>query len=172
MSTLDPKYCPRCGAALEPRPEHGTMRPTCPDCAFIWYRNPVPAAGVLIVDDARVLLVKRKYDPRAGQWCIPAGFMEVGETPEATAVRELHEETGLVGELTGLFHVYAGFDDPRVRAVLILYTARVAGGVLTPGDDAIEAAWFRLDALPDDIAFQAHREALVELRRRRAGPRG
>ena len=166
MSLLDPTYCPRCATALEPRPEHGVERPTCPKCGFIWYRNPVPAAGVLIVDEGRVLLVKRKYDPRAGEWCIPAGFMESGETPEQTAVRELLEETGLEGELTGLFHVYAGFDDPRVRAVLILYTARVAGGVLAPGDDAIDAAWFALDDLPQDIAFQAHREALAELRAR------
>ncbi len=164
--SFDPTFCPRCATALEPRPEHGVVRPTCPRCAFIWYRNPVPAAGVLIVDEGRVLLVKRKFDPRAGQWCIPAGFMESGETPEHTAVRELEEETGLVGELTGLFHVYAGFDDPRVRAVLILYTARVAGGMLVPGDDAIEAAWFALDALPEDIAFEAHRRALAELRAR------
>ncbi len=166
MPPFDPKYCPHCATALEPRPEHGVVRPTCPKCAFIWYRNPVPAAGVLIVDEGRVLLVKRKYDPRAGAWCIPAGFMESGETPEETALRELREETGLVGALTGLFHVYAGFDDPRVRAVLILYTARVAGGALVPGDDAIDAAWFALDELPRDIAFEAHREALAELRAR------
>lgn len=166
MSPFDPTFCPRCAAALEPRPEHGVVRPTCPHCAYIWYRNPVPAAGVLIVDEGRVLLVKRKFDPRAGQWCIPAGFMESGETPEHTAVRELEEETGLVGQLTGLFHVYAGFDDPRVRAVLILYTATVAGGMLVPGDDAIDAAWFSLDALPQDIAFAAHRQALTDLRAR------
>jgi mutator protein MutT len=166
MSPFEPTYCPRCATALEPRDEHGTMRPTCPACGYIWYRNPVPAAGVLIVERGRVLLVRRKFDPRAGAWCIPAGFMEAGETPEQTAVRELREETGLVGALTSLFGVYAGFDDPRVRAVLILYTASRAGGELVPGDDALEAAWFPLEALPPDIAFAAHREALAELRAR------
>ena len=167
MSPFEPTYCPRCATRLDERSEHGTMRPTCPACDYIWYRNPVPAAGVLIVDEGRVLLVKRKFAPRAGAWCIPAGFMESGETPEQTAVRELREETGLDGRLVGLFDVYAGFDDPRVRAVLILYTATVEGGELSPGDDAIEAAWFPLDALPADIAFQAHREALAALRARR-----
>lgn len=166
MSPFEPTYCPRCATPLEPRNEHGTMRPTCPACAFIWYRNPVPAAGVLLVEAGRVLLVRRKYEPRTGDWCLPAGFMEAGETPEQTAVRELREETGLDAALTGLFGVYAGFDDPRVRAVLILYTARREGGRLVPGDDALEADWYPLEALPAAIAFAAHRQALAELRER------
>lgn len=163
MSPFEPTYCPRCATALEPRPEHHTMRPTCPSCGFIWYRNPVPAAGVLIVSEGRVLLVRRKCEPRAGDWCIPAGFMEAGETPEQSAIREVHEETGLIVQLTGLFGVYAGFDDPRVRAVLILYTGAVTGGALVPGDDAIEAGWFAPDALPERIAFASHRQALREI---------
>lgn len=166
---FEPTFCPRCATRLEPRDEHGTMRPTCPTCDFIWYRNPVPAAGVLIVEHGQVLLVKRRYEPRAGAWCLPAGFMEAGESPERTAVRELLEETGLHGRLTGLFGVYAGFDDPRVRAVLILYTAEPDGGALQAGDDAIDVRWFPLHAPPDDIAFASHRQALTELRERLAG---
>ena len=163
MSPFEPLYCPRCATALEPKPEHGTLRPTCPSCDFIWYRNPVPAAGVLIVQEGQVLLVRRKYEPRAGAWCIPAGFMEAGETPEQSAIREVHEETGLIVQLTGLFGVYAGFDDPRVRAVLILYKGVVTGGALVPGDDAIDGGWFAPHALPDDLAFASHRQALSEL---------
>ena len=143
--------------------EHGVMRPTCPSCAYIWYRNPVPAAGVILVRDGCVLLVKRKFEPRAGWWCLPAGFMEAGETPEQSAVRELQEETGVIAQLTGLFGVYAGFDDPRVRAVLILYTGDATGGEERAGDDALELAWFPLDALPDELAFASHRQALAEL---------
>ena len=143
------------------------LRPTCPSCGFIWYRNPVPAAGAILVEDEHVLLVRRKYDPRAGSWCLPAGFMEAGETPEGAAVRELLEETGLIAQPTGLFGVYAGFDDPRVRTVLILYTAERTGGTLVPGDDAIDAQWFPLRALPPDIAFEAHRQALADVLARR-----
>lgn len=163
MSPFSPSYCPRCATAMGMAAEHGVMRPTCPSCAYIWYRNPVPAAGVILVRDGCVLLVRRKFEPRAGWWCLPAGFMEAGETPEQSAVRELQEETGVIAQLTGLFGVYAGFDDPRVRAVLILYTGDATGGEERAGDDAIELAWFPLDALPDELAFASHRQALAEL---------
>ena len=156
------RFCPLCATRLVSRDDHGTRRPTCPGCGFIYYLNPVPAAGVLLHHRGEVLLVKRRFEPRAGAWCLPSGFMEYGETPRHCALRELEEETGLKGRLGELFGVYAGFDDPRVRAVLVLYVATRAGGTLEPGDDAIEARFFPLARPPRDIAFAAHREALEE----------
>lgn len=158
------RFCPRCGSPLISRDDHGRARPTCPLCGFIYYRNPAPAAGVLLEERGGILLVRRRYEPAMGAWCLPAGFMEYGESPERCAVRELREETGLRARLTGLFGVYAGFDDPRVRAVLVLYTAERLGGRLRPGDDALEARFWRLGRLPARIAFAAHRRALEELR--------
>lgn len=163
MGVFEPKYCPRCAGEFVSRDDHGTLRPTCLACGYIWYRNPVPAAGVLVVEEGRILLVKRRYAPRVGSWCLPAGFMEAGEHPEVSAVREAHEETGLHVRLTGLFGVYAGFDDPRVRAVLILYTAERERGELVAGDDALEAAFFPLESPPEDLAFASHRQAIQEL---------
>jgi 8-oxo-dGTP diphosphatase len=164
MSPVRPaRFCSQCGTPLVPRDDHGSLRPTCPACGFIAYRNPVPAAGVILCSERRVLLVRRKFDPRAGAWCLPAGFMEYGERPAHCAVRELREETGLRGRVRELFGVYAGFDDPRVRAVLILYTAARTGGRLKPGDDAIDARFFALTRLPANIAFTAHRQALRDL---------
>jgi len=161
------RFCPRCGSRLVKKDDRGHPRPTCPKCGLILYRNPAPAAGVILVRDSTVLLVRRKWDPAAGAWCLPAGFMEYGESPERCAVRELREETGVRARLTGLFGVYAGFDDPRVRAVLILYTGERTGGRLKPGDDAIDARYFPLARLPRTIAFAAHRRALEELGERR-----
>ncbi|HEY2953869.1 MAG TPA: NUDIX hydrolase [Candidatus Eisenbacteria bacterium] len=157
------RFCPRCATPLEMRDDHGHPRPTCPACGFIHYRNPVPAAGVVLAHRGEVLLVKRRFEPRAGAWCLPAGFMESGETPERCARRELREETGIVARLTGLFGVYAGLDDPRARTVLILYGARRTGGRLAAGDDAVEAGFHPLGRLPRPIAFESHRRALASL---------
>jgi 8-oxo-dGTP diphosphatase len=154
-----------CGAALRPIREHGVARKACPRCGFIAYRNPVPACGVIVMRNGRVLLARRAHEPRRGSWGIPAGFMEYGEHPESTAVREAKEETGLVVKLGEIFGVYAGRDDPRTRAVLILYRAKAAAGRLRAGDDASEVGFFALDRLPRPIAFRAHREALQDLRR-------
>jgi len=162
MAQPQVRFCLRCGAPLVPRDDHGTRRLTCLECGYIHYRNPVPAAGVLLHEGSRVLLVKRRYDPRAGAWCLPAGFMEYGETPRHCALRELREETGLRARLGGLFGVYAGFDDPRVRSILVIYLAERRGGSLEPGDDAIEAKFFPVNRPPRNIAFLAHREALRE----------
>ena len=159
------RFCMVCGGRMRPIQEHGVRRSACATCGFIAYRNPVPACGVLVLSRGKILLARRRHEPKAGAWGIPAGFMEYGEHPEKTAVREALEETGLRVRLTGLFGVYAGRDDPRTRAVLILYHAQVVGGRLVAGDDAMELGYFPLERPPRPIAFRAHREALRDLRR-------
>jgi len=167
MSThREPRYCLRCGTRMVMREEHGRPRATCPACGFIHYRSPVPAAGVILPGPRGILMVKRRFEPMAGAWCLPAGFMEYGETPEHCAVRELEEETGVAARISRLFGVYAGVDDPRVRTVLILYLAERIGGRLKPGDDAIEARYFNATEMPEEIAFGSHRKALAEFRER------
>jgi ADP-ribose pyrophosphatase YjhB (NUDIX family) len=142
----------------------GRMRAVCDRCGFVAYRNPAPAAGVVLVESGQVLLVRRKFEPREGMWTFPAGFVEYDEHVESCAVRETREETGLEVELAGLFGAYMAMDDPRVRVVLLLYRARRVGGELCAGDDASEESFFPLAETPAEIAFQAHREALSDLR--------
>ena len=158
------RYCPRCGNELSVRELDGHQRMVClaDNCGFVFYQNPVPAAGAMVIKDDRILLVKRAHPPRIGWWCIPAGFMEWQEHPTETAVRELEEETGLKVRLKSFFEVYSGTDDPRANAVLILYLAEEAGGKLRAADDALEVRYFSFDELPKEIAFQAHRQALAD----------
>ena len=107
-----PTYCPRCGAALERRFAEGREREVCPACGFVFYRNPIPAVGVVVELDGRVVLVRRRYEPRAGFWALPAGFMELGESAEEAAIRECHEETGLLVQIDHLLGVYSfGFGE-------------------------------------------------------------
>jgi ADP-ribose pyrophosphatase YjhB (NUDIX family) len=158
------RVCPLCGAQLAEKQTDGRARMVCMEanCDFVFYHNPIPAAGAIIVQDDQVLLVKRAHEPRIGWWCLPAGFMEWDEHPTQTAVRELKEETGLEVELTSLFEIYSGHDDPRVNAVLILYLADVVGGSIQASDDALEVRYFRFDSLPEKIAFEAHVQALAD----------
>lgn len=157
------QYCPYCTTPLEERLSDERHRWSCPDCDFVWYDNPVPACGGVILKDGKVLLVKRKYEPRKGGWTLPAGFVENDEGPETCAKRELEEETGLKVKVKDLFGVYEAGDDPRTKVVLILYNVDVLGGELKPGDDASDIGFFSREKLPANIAFKAHRRALSKL---------
>lgn len=81
---------------METRRVDGRDRRFCERCDQVIYRNPKPTAGVVVVDGARVLLVKRAVPPDVDEWGVPAGYLEVDETPEEAAVRELREETSIV----------------------------------------------------------------------------
>jgi ADP-ribose pyrophosphatase YjhB (NUDIX family) len=140
----------------------------CPSCEFVHYRNPVPACGVVLVEDTRVLLVQRKFEPHVGMWTLPAGFVEADEDAAGCAVREMKEETNLDIEIIRLFNVYTAFDDPRTPVVLVLYLGKRIGGDLRCGDDASDAKFYDLGSLPPDIAFRAHRSALADVRKQYA----
>lgn len=158
------KFCPFCATVLIEKTLDGRTRMACPasGCDFIFYQNPVPAAGAFIVVDDQILLVKRAHPPRVGWWCFPAGFMEWGEHPRETVIREVKEETGLDIALGPFFDVYSGNDDPRTNAVLMLYQADVIGGELCAADDALEVRFFSFDKLPEKIAFESHIQALAD----------
>jgi ADP-ribose pyrophosphatase YjhB (NUDIX family) len=161
-------FCPLCGNRLVERELEHQTRMVCSSCEFVHYRNPVPASGVILVENRGVLLVKRKFEPRVGMWTLPAGFVEAGEDAPSCAIREMKEETNLDVDLARLFNVYSAFDDPRTAVVLILYVGRRTGGELRCGDDASEARFFELNGLPAEIAFLAHRMALSDIHKQYA----
>lgn len=119
------------------------------------YEVPTLATDAVLVEEGRVLLVRRGRDPFAGRWALPGGFVEVGETVETACVRELREETGIEAEIVELVGVYSDPDrDPRGHVVSTPFVVRRTGEEREPagGDDAAKAAWHPLGDLPD-MAF-------------------
>ena len=156
------RYCPHCTHPLRAILAFDRLRPACPVCGFVHFRTPKAGVSVLVEEGGRILLVRRGVEPGAGMWCLPSGFLEWDESPEAAAVRECAEETGLavvVAELLGVRHYT---DDYRGPGINVTYQVRVCGGTLQPGDDAVEIRFFAPDELPpwDAIAFQNHRLVL------------
>jgi 8-oxo-dGTP diphosphatase len=128
-------------------------------------QGPSPTVDVVIlVPGDRVVLVRRKYPPPG--WALPGGFVEVGETLEAAAVREAREETGLTVELTELLYVYSDpRRDTRRHTISTVFMGRALGTAEPVGaDDAAEARAFEWTALPAPIAFD-HPAILADARR-------
>ena len=125
------------------------------------YPRPMFAADIALVggpaDRLSILLIKRGGEPFVGRWALPGGFIDEGERPIDAARRELAEETGLVyhGPLANTGAFGDPGRDPRGWNVSALFSARL--GLELPdvagGDDAAEAAWLPLDALPEPLAF-------------------
>jgi ADP-ribose pyrophosphatase YjhB (NUDIX family) len=154
------RYCPRCAAELTECEVRGIIRLTCSVCSYILYLPPAAVTCVIAETEEGLLLVRRRYPPGRGKWCLPAGFLEAGEQPAESAAREVLEETGLVVDVEGLYDCWATDEDPRTPVISLAFTARVTGGELEAGDDAEEARFFDAGALPADIAFADHRRVI------------
>jgi ADP-ribose pyrophosphatase YjhB (NUDIX family) len=114
---------------------------------------PLVGVGAIIIEDARVLLVKRAHPPLQAQWSIPGGVLEVGELIREAAVREAREETGLIVEPEDLLGVYDRIlrnpeEQVQYHYVLIDFFCRRVGGELLAASDAAEVRWFAREELP------------------------
>jgi 8-oxo-dGTP diphosphatase len=122
------------------------------------YKFPRPAITVdslvFAYDEGvlKILLIKRGHEPFKGMWATPGGFIEMDETCEEAASRELEEETGLRNIKMEQFHVFSAVDrDPRERIITVAHLAlinNIKDQSIKGSDDAEEAAWFKVSALP------------------------
>ena len=149
-------YCPYCAGGLVKKFCEGALRLFCEHCNEPIYENPIPATCLVVVDDLdRVFLVKRSVEPKKGFWCLPGGFMELGETPEQAALRELKEETGLSGRIEMLLGVSANPSALYHTVLMVGYLVKSYSGKPVAGDDATEIACFHYHDLPE-VAFNSH----------------
>ena len=161
MSRIKAQFCLKCGSAMVEAYDTGRPRQTCVACGFVMFVNPVGASAALVLRGDEVLLIKRGIEPFKGHWAVPAGYQEEDESPAATAERETLEETGVRVEAEVLLDILFVPDDPRKAANVALFACRAISGEALGADDAAEAAWFALDALPDEIAFD-NRELIFD----------
>lgn len=154
-------FCPRCGTSLRFGEVDGEDRErlSCPACGHILYVNPRLVVTTLpITDTGEIVLLRRGIEPGIGAWAQPGGFLEVDETVHQAAIRETHEETGLLvdpGEIVGLY--------TRLEAavVTIVFEARIVGGEATRTPEALEVRSFAPDTIPwDGLAFKTTTWAL------------
>jgi 8-oxo-dGTP diphosphatase len=117
--------------------------------------QPMIGVGGIVVREGRALLVRRGSEPLKGQWSIPGGLLEVGETLEAGVRRELLEETGLHVRVLRLVGVYEriipaedGRPGPRFHFVILDYLCEAESGIAVPGSDAAELAFVSEQELP------------------------
>ncbi len=158
------QYCPFCGRQLSTRKEEGKTRKYCSSCKWTYYPSVTQAAAAMITKDHQVLLVKRTRPPYQNTWMFPAGFVDYGEHPEDTLIREVKEETGLTAKKSQLIKVLASTDDPREPGHLVFFYLTTAIGTLRNLDpeENSQIKWFNLDHLPQ-IGWQNHQQMLTWL---------
>ena len=162
-------FCSNCAAPLDALPPT-----TCVACGVSHWANPKPGAAALVLEQGRLLLLRRANEPWRGHWDLPGGFCEPFEHPAATAVRETLEEVGLAVRVTGLLgmwmdHYPTEHPGPPAEVILSLYFHAVAlpgSRVRLDPAEALEFGWFEPAGLPQPIGFPDHLPAVLASWRR------
>ncbi len=133
-------------------------RLVCPDCDFIAYENPKVVVGVVATWENKLLMCRRAIEPRKGYWTLPAGFMEMGESPEEGAAREAWEEARARLKIIDLLAVYSL---SHISQLQLFFRARLLTPEVSVGPESEEVGLFEFDSLPHtDLAFPSVRWAI------------
>jgi ADP-ribose pyrophosphatase YjhB (NUDIX family) len=145
-------------------------RAVCDHCHHIIYENPKIVVGSVVLHEGKVLLCRRAIEPRKGFWTVPAGYMELHETPEEGALREAREEANAMLTLEGLLAVYTV---KHLSQVQLIYRARLASPAFSPGAESLEVKLFGFDDIPwSEIAFPTVNWMLADIQKALAGGAG
>ncbi|MCK4342035.1 MAG: NUDIX domain-containing protein [Phycisphaerae bacterium] len=157
---LKPVYCSQCGHSVTTREVEGRPRAVCPACETVFYENPLPVAASIVLNDRReVLLVKRAREPQKGEWCLPMGFAERGETITEAALRELKEETGIDGRVLQMIDTDSYESEHYGDLLIVSFEMKKNSGEEHAGDDAEEVRYFPIGRHPP-LAFSSNEKAL------------
>ncbi len=151
--------CPLCSSTVKIFEIGGRDRVVCTICEFVHWDNPKPVTATLVPLNGGIVLVKRKFEPYVGDWCLPGGFIEGFEDPDESAAREVLEETGL--NIHGQRLIRANAPGRGINVIILFYAAESATGEMVAGDDASDVGAFKQDELPSNIAFELHRRMIA-----------
>lgn len=161
-------FCNFCGKELGIDLLDAKERQVCQNCKEVYYENPLPVASVILTNrDRETLLVKRGNEPFRDMWCLPIGFAETGESIEDAALRELREETGIMGKIVQLVDVCSHTNPLYGELLVVTFEAEKVGGLEMAGDDASECRYFPVMNLPK-LAFDSQERAIqkyIELKK-------
>jgi ADP-ribose pyrophosphatase YjhB (NUDIX family) len=151
-------------------PQDDTLaRDVCDHCGHVAYENPKVVVGSVVLSGGRVLLCRRAIEPARGLWTVPAGYMELGETPDEGARREAMEEAQAVIKTGPLLAVYTV---RHLSQVQMIYLAELRGGHAA-GPESLETRLFDWDEIPTaQLAFPTVHWMLADARRALAGDKG
>lgn len=149
------RFCPICGKTLEQADDGESLRPHCAPCDRFYYSNPIPAACCFLENkEGALLFVQRSVEPKRGMWTLPGGFVEVGETSDEAALRELKEETGLDGNGLQLFGA-ASIPSQHGGVIVLGYRVQAWQGDMVAATDAMDLGFYTKADRPA-LAFEVH----------------
>ncbi len=126
-------------------------RLVCGDCGYIVYENPKVIVGAVCTWDGRYLLCRRAIEPQRGFWTMPVGYMELNETTEQGALREVWEEARATARIDALLAIYS---IPEISQVHMIYRAAMTSPDFAAGPESLEVDLFAWDEIPwDDLAY-------------------
>lgn len=141
-------FCSHCGTACHEELVEGMPRQVCSACHTVLYEQWKVSAGARVTKKGTLLLVQRKFDPWAGCWHMPAGYVEKGEDPRLAAERETLEETGLNVRAQKVVDVYLDHDDPRGDVLVMIFDCQLQGGRLEEKAETLACGFFGAEEIP------------------------
>ena len=157
----EPRFCLMCGSTLVELHSDGRPRRICSACGWTYYPQLKVGSASLVVDQGRLLLLRRAHQPWQEYWNLPAGYVEADEDPRRAAERETFEECGLQVSAGELIADEFFADDPRGNGLLLVYRCKIVGGTLQTTAESQEACYFSPNEIPEELAGAAHDRTIL-----------
>lgn len=161
----DYKFCPLCGTELILKKDVDKKdRKNCPKCGWVYYPHVGSSSNAVIINNGKVLMVKRGREPYKDTWMFPAGFANFGEHPEETLEREAKEEANINIKDIKLIEILQSTDDPRLPGhFTFFYKAKPVGSIKNlDRKENKSIGWFSIDN-PPKIGWKGHKLIMKKL---------